>query len=98
MYTGGRAGEGGERNVQGQLPQCHCVAKKGGCQREGDIRGDGGGEGAGKGKKWAGPATMTSRAKGDEVAGIDKCDKCGRDEGNVLGFMTGHPCVPGLVS
>ena len=26
---------------------------------------------------------MTSRAKGDEVAGIDKCDKCGRDEGNV---------------
>ena len=33
--------------------------------------------------EWAGPATMTSRAKRDEVAGIYKCEKCNRYEGNV---------------
>ena len=32
---------------------------------------------AGKG---AGPATMTSRAKGEEVARIDRCDRYGGSE------------------
>ena len=57
----------------------HCVTK-GGCQREGGIRGDEEGEKCRKGGKGAGPATMTSRAKGEEVARIDRCDRYG---GNV---------------
>ena len=33
----------------------------------------------------AGPATMTSRAQRDEVAGVYKCERGNRDEGNVDG-------------